>query len=79
LASADAITKIRELFGGPRIHESGVPDLYRNSYIKENGQFWLMPLPADDFLMNFSQKAVAAGNVTWADVLEERKAKLRSK
>jgi hypothetical protein len=24
---------------GPPIHESGVPDPYRNSYIKENGQF----------------------------------------
>ena len=57
------------------ICDSGVPDIYRNSYIKENGQFWLMPLSADNFLVNFSKKAVAAGNVTWNDVLEERKAK----
>lgn len=58
--------------------ESGVPDIFRNSYVKENGQFWLMPLPADDFLMTFSQKAVVSGNITRNDVLEERKAKRRS-
>jgi hypothetical protein len=55
--------------------ESGIPEVYRNAYIKENGQFWLMPMPADGFLINFSQKAVAVGNITWADVLEERIAK----
>ena len=57
------------------ISESGVPDILRNSYIKQNGRFWLLPMNAEAFLTNFSQKAVAAGNVTWADVEAERKAK----
>jgi hypothetical protein len=50
------------------VSESGVPDILRNSYIKENGRFWLLPMNADPFLINFSQKALAAGNVTWTDV-----------
>ena len=57
------------------VTESGVPDILRNSYIKADGRFWLMPMDADGFLTSFSQKAVAAGNVTWADVEEERKAR----
>jgi hypothetical protein len=57
------------------ITESGVPDILRNSYIKENGQFRLLPMNADPFLINFSQKAVAAGNVTWTDVQQEIAAK----
>jgi hypothetical protein len=58
------------------ICDSGVPEIFRNSYITMNGRFWLMPLPADNFLITFSEKAVAAGNVTWVDVLDERKARL---
>jgi hypothetical protein len=36
-----------------------------------------MPMNADPFLINFSQKAVAAGNVTWTDVQQEILAKTR--
>lgn len=57
------------------ITESGVPDTLRNSYIKENGRFWLLPMNADPFLINFSQQAVAAGNVTLTDVQHEIAAK----
>jgi len=59
------------------ITECGVPDILRNSYIRENGQFWLLPMKADPFLINFSQKAVAAGNVTWTDVQEEMAQRMR--
>lgn len=53
----------------------GVPEIMRNSYVKENGQFWLMPMKADNFLTNFSRKAVEAGNVTEADAKESISAK----
>ena len=59
------------------VSDSGFPDILRNSYIKENGRFWLMPMNADPFLINFSQKAVAAGNLTWTDVQQEILAKTR--
>jgi len=60
------------------ISESGAPDILRNLYIKEdNGRFWLLPMNADSFLINFSQKAVAAGNVTWTDVQREIAAEMR--
>lgn len=59
------------------VTESGVPDILRNSYIKADGRFWLMPMNADGFLTGFSQKAVTAGNITWADVEAERKARFR--
>ena len=59
------------------ISSAGAPDVMRNSYIKENGQFWLMPMKADEFLINFSQKAVKAGNVTEADAKESMAAKSR--
>ena len=54
-----------------------VPDILRNSYVKQNGQFWFMPMKADDFLINFSCKAVEAGNVTEADADESIAAKRR--
>jgi hypothetical protein len=60
------------------VSECGVPEILRHTYIKENGQFWLMPMPADNFLINFSQKAVAAGNVTWADAEESIRTRVRS-
>jgi hypothetical protein len=49
------------------ISSTGVPEVMQNSYIRENGQFWLMPMKADDFLIDFCRKAVEAGNVTEAD------------
>jgi hypothetical protein len=58
------------------VSQRGVPDIMRNSYIKENGQFWLMPIQADGFLINFCQKAIASGNVTRTDAEESIKAKL---
>ncbi len=59
------------------ISEQGVPEIMRNTYIKENGRFWLMPMKADGFLIDFARKAVAAGNVTRADAEESIKAKLQ--
>jgi hypothetical protein len=58
------------------VSSAGVPEVMRNSYIKESGQFWLMPMKADDFLINFSRKAVEAGNVTKADADESVAAKV---
>jgi hypothetical protein len=55
----------------------GVPKILVNTYIKQTGRFWLMPMNADGFLINFSQKAVEAGNVTRADAEESIRAKLR--
>ena len=60
------------------VSECGVPEILKHSYIKENGQFWLMSMSADNFLINFSQKAVAAGNVTFADVEESIRTRVRS-
>jgi hypothetical protein len=57
------------------ISSAGVPEVMRNSYIMETGQFWLMPMKADDFLINFCRKAVEAGNVTEADARESIAAK----
>jgi hypothetical protein len=59
------------------VSECGVPEILRNTYIKENGQFWLMQMPSDNFLINFSQKAVVAGNVTSVDVEESIRTRVR--
>jgi|SRR5882724_8398321 len=59
------------------VSEQGVPEVLANTYIKENGQFWLMSMPADGFLTNFCRKAVEAGNVTKADAEGSMSAKLR--
>jgi hypothetical protein len=60
------------------VSEVGVPEILRHTYIKEDGRFWLMPMSADNFLINFSQKAVASGNVTFADVLESISKRVKS-
>ena len=60
------------------VSEIGVPEILRHTFIKENGQFWLMPMSADDFLITFSQKAVAARNVTQADAEESIRTRVRS-
>src|SRR6266496_1642977 len=54
-----------------------VPEILRNSYIKENGHFFLLPMKADNFLINFAQKAVQTGNVTRADAEESIRARIR--
>lgn len=59
------------------VSSGDVPEVMRNSYIRETGQFWLMPMKADDFLINFSRKAVEAGNVTEEDAKESVAAKFR--
>lgn len=61
------------------VSPGGVPEIMRNSYIKENGQFFLLPMNGDTFLIDFAQKAVQAGNVTRADAEESITAKLRER
>jgi hypothetical protein len=60
------------------VSASGVPEIMRNTYIKESGQFFLMQMDGDAFEINFARKAVQAGNVTRADAEESIRAKLRS-
>lgn len=55
--------------------EEGVPEIMQNTYIKENGRFWLMSLDGESFEMNFARKAVEAGNVTREDAEESIRAK----
>lgn len=57
------------------IHEGGIPEVIRNAYLRENGQFWLQQMEADKFLIHFCTKVVEAGNVTLADVEESIRAK----
>jgi hypothetical protein len=57
------------------VADSGYPPVMKNSFIKENGTFLLWPVNADEFFIEFSSKAVAAGNVTYEAVLANRKAK----
>ena len=59
------------------VSSGGVPEVMRNTYIKENGRFWLMPMNADGFLIEFAQKAVLAGNVTRSDAEESIRARFR--
>ncbi len=57
------------------VSDSGIPEEMRNTYIKKNGRFYLSAFPADNFLIEFSHKAILAGNLTLADVEANRKAK----
>lgn len=57
--------------------EAGIPEIMRNTYIQNNGHFWLMPMKSDGFLTHFAQKAVDAGNVTKEDAEESIRAKLQ--
>ena len=54
---------------------SGVPKTMLNTYIKEDGRFFLSQLLSDSFLINYSQKVVQAGNVTKEDAEESMRAK----
>jgi hypothetical protein len=58
---------------------AGVPEIMRNTYIKDNGRFWLMPMNADGFLINFCRKVVEAGNVTREDAEESIRAKCQAR
>jgi hypothetical protein len=58
------------------VSAAGVPGILRDTYIKDNGRFWLMPMNADGFLINFCRKVVEAGNVTREDAEESIRAKL---
>lgn len=57
------------------VSDSKPPEMMANSYMDESGQ---LPLPTRDgwdFLYQFSHKAVAAGNITYQDVLESELAR----
>jgi hypothetical protein len=57
------------------VSDSGAPKIMKNTYIKENGSFFLSNFSAGKFLIEFSEKAKRSGNLTWADVESNRKAK----
>src|ERR1700693_6100378 len=40
------------------VSDSSIPEEMRNTYIKKNGRFYLSAFPADNFLIEFSEKAV---------------------
>jgi hypothetical protein len=57
------------------IADASPPPFFGSNYIKENGSFFLDDYNVDGFFREFSAKAVAAGNVTLADVETNRAAK----
>lgn len=59
------------------VSDTGIPEIMRNRYIKETGEFHLGNHDGFEFLHNFSRKAIEAGNVTKADAEESIKAKKR--
>ncbi len=59
------------------VSSNGVPEIMRNTYIKENGRFYLKSADGDKFLFEYAMKAVKAGNVTKEDAEESMRAKHR--
>jgi len=53
----------------------GVPEIMRNTYIKDTGRFFLSPMDGDAFLYEYAMKTIRAGNVTFEDAEESRRAK----
>jgi len=47
----------------------------RNTYIKDTGRFFLSPMDGDAFLYEYAMKTIRAGNVTFEDAEESRRAK----
>lgn len=61
------------------VSDIGIPEIMRNTYIKETGRFSLGYLDGFEILSNFARKAIEAGNVTKADAEESIKAKIQFK
>jgi len=60
------------------VSDSGYLPVMKDTFIKENGVFFLSSMNADEFFIEFSTKTVVAGNVTHEVVLANRKAKQRT-
>lgn len=57
------------------ICRKGVPEIFKNTYIKQCGRFFLSEIEADGFIQDFAAKVLASGNVTYKDVLDDKDAR----
>lgn len=57
------------------VSSQGIPEIMKHTYVKESGQFYLLPANGDAFLHQYSLKAVLSGNVTREDAEESIRAK----
>jgi hypothetical protein len=57
------------------VSETGVPEIMRNGYMKESGEFYLTYQDGGSFLYDFARRAVTAGNLTKEDAEGDARAK----